>query len=107
MLQRLLDEDPAPIRSTTGVGRGEGEQQELPEHLGPRGQEDGPDILQAQEYVVMEVEMGMEGAVLEDVGERRPRQGDYEECEGRKEDKEGMEDIGPGSGGPLWERGHG
>ena len=49
MLQRLLDEDPAPIRSTTGVGRGEGEQQELPEHLGPRGQEDGPDILQAQE----------------------------------------------------------
>ena len=81
------------------MGRGEGEQQELPEHLGPRGQEDGPDILQAQEYVVMEVEMGMEDAVLEDVGERRPRQGDYEESEGRKEDKEGMEDIGPGSGG--------
>ena len=55
----------------------------------------------------MEVEMGMEDAVLEVLGERRPRQGDYEESEGRKEDKEGMEDIGPGSGGPLWERGHG
>ena len=63
------------------MGRGEGEQQELPEPLGPRGQEDGPDILQAQEYVVVEVEMGMVDAVLEDVGERRPRQEGYEESE--------------------------
>ena len=55
----------------------------------------------------MEVEMGMEGAVLEDVGERRHRQGDYEESGGGKEDKEGMEDIGPGSVGSLWECGHG
>ena len=49
----------------------------------------------------------MEGAVLAGEGERRHRQGDYEESGGRKENKEGMEDIGPGSGGSLWECGHG
>ena len=40
----------------------------------------------------MEEERGREDEVLAGVGERRHRQGDYEESEGRKEDKEETED---------------
>ena len=50
----------------------------------------------------MEVEMEMEGEVLAGVGERKHRQGGYEKSEGRKEDREGTEDSGPG----LWATGH-
>ena len=107
MPQRRRGEDPVPIHSTMVQGREEEELLELQEHLEPREREDGPDILQAQEQVVLGVEKGMEGEVLADVGERKLHQGDYEESEGRKEDKEGMEDSGPGLGNSLLVLGHG
>ena len=107
MLQRRRGEDPVPIHSTMVQGREEEELLELQEHLEPREREDGPDILQAQEQVVLGVEKGMKGEVLADVGERKPHQVDYEGSEGGKEDKEGTEDSGPGPGSSLLVFGHG
>ena len=88
MPRRRRDEVPVPIHSTMVQGI---EEQEL---------------LELQEHVVMEEEMGKEGEVLAGVGERRRRQGDYEESEGRREDKEEMEDSGPGLGNSLLGPGH-
>ena len=84
MPRRRRDEVPVPIHSTMVQGM---EEQEL---------------LELQEHVVMEEEMGKEGEVLAGVGERKHRQGGYEKSEGRKEDREGTEDSGPG----LWATGH-